>query len=343
MAAGALDRLASDINTTATMLEEVARTMADCSSWKSLRAKLRKSASEQLQAVVNEGTDAAALEHAIILAKAVPLERSVIDRAVELLREMYADTERRKQREALGLGSLELPNEFMCPITFEKMRDPVVASDGHSYERSAILMVINGNRVSPLTRERLRPDVLVPNRNLKKRILEFEGNVLDAADEVSRRRDETEASLRQQLAEEITRRDAARGVAAELHGQLEQEKQSHARELRSLRKELKELSGAKRALEADAGMAGEAAAAEGAEAASGGAAGDEEMQQGGSRKKPRLEERDRTSGSSDPVAGMPIRGPMPVWRPGMPVPLPPPDWRPGMPIQVRGLNNFRPA
>ena len=77
----------------------------------------------------------------------------------------------------------------------------MVASDGFSYERSAILPVINGgNRVSPLTREQLRPDVLVPNRILKKRILEFEGNVLDAVDEVSRRRDETEASLCQQLA-----------------------------------------------------------------------------------------------------------------------------------------------
>ena len=77
----------------------------------------------------------------------------------------------------------------------------MVASDGFSYERSAILPVINGgNRVSPLTREHLRPNVLVPNLNLKKRILEFDGNVLDAADEVSRRRDETEASLRQQLA-----------------------------------------------------------------------------------------------------------------------------------------------
>ena len=31
------------------------------------------------------------------------------------------------------------------------------------------------------------------------RILEFEKNVLDAADEVSRRRDETEESLRQQV------------------------------------------------------------------------------------------------------------------------------------------------
>ena len=68
--------------------------------------------------------------------------------------------------------------------------------------------------------------------------------------------------------------------------------------MRSLREELKEFSGAKRALEADAGMAGEAAAAEGAEGASGGAAGDE-RQQGGSRKKPRLEKRDSTSGASD--------------------------------------------
>ena len=104
------------------MLEEVARTTADCSSRNSLHAKLRKSASEQLQVVVNEGTDAAALEHAIILARAVPLEKSVIDHAAERLREIYADTERQKRREALGLGSLELPNEFMCPLTLDKMR-----------------------------------------------------------------------------------------------------------------------------------------------------------------------------------------------------------------------------
>ena len=116
-AAGALDRLASGVHTTAAVLEEVARTTADCSSWNSLHAKLRKCASEQLQAVVDESTDAAALEHAIILARAVPLEKPVIDHAVERLREIYADTERQKRREALGLGSLELPNEFMCPLT----------------------------------------------------------------------------------------------------------------------------------------------------------------------------------------------------------------------------------
>jgi hypothetical protein len=30
------------------------------------------------------------------------------------------------------------PNEFFCPITLELMRDPVLAKDGHTYERNAI-------------------------------------------------------------------------------------------------------------------------------------------------------------------------------------------------------------
>ena len=80
----------------------------------------------------------------------------------------------------------------------------MVASDGFSYERSAILSVINGgNGLSPFTREPLQPNVR-PNLNLKKCILEFDQwfdkNVLDAVEKVSKRRDETEASLRQQLA-----------------------------------------------------------------------------------------------------------------------------------------------
>ena len=58
----------------------------------------------------------------------------------------------------------------------------MVASDGHSYERSAILLVINGvNRRSPLTREPLQPNVLIPNLNLKKRMLAFEEDLLRAA------------------------------------------------------------------------------------------------------------------------------------------------------------------
>ena len=32
----------------------------------------------------------------------------------------------------------EMPNEFKCPITCDIMSDPVIAWDGHSYERAAI-------------------------------------------------------------------------------------------------------------------------------------------------------------------------------------------------------------
>ena len=58
----------------------------------------------------------------------------------------------------------------------------MVASDGHSYERSAILSVLrDGNGLSPLTRERLQPNVLIPNRNLKRRMQEHDEDMLRAA------------------------------------------------------------------------------------------------------------------------------------------------------------------
>ena len=58
----------------------------------------------------------------------------------------------------------------------------MVASDGHSYERSAIVSVLrDGNGLSPLTRERLKPNVLIPNRNLKRRMQGHDEDMLRAA------------------------------------------------------------------------------------------------------------------------------------------------------------------
>ena len=54
---------------------------------------------------------------------------------------------------------MSMPADFFCPITFEVMADPVVAADGHSYERCAILKwigqrLVQGQPVpSPLTNE----------------------------------------------------------------------------------------------------------------------------------------------------------------------------------------------
>lgn len=175
----ALQNLAAGINATA-VLEEVARTQIDCSPWEDLREKLLACASGELQAA-EEGSAVAALEHAITLAEAVQVDAAAVERAEGRLREINGDAKRQERCESFGLGSLALPDEFMCPITWAKMRDPVVASDGHSYERSAILEVLRKrNALSPLTRERLKPNVLIPNRNLKRRMQGHDEDILRA-------------------------------------------------------------------------------------------------------------------------------------------------------------------
>ena len=90
------------------------------------------------------------------------------------------------KKELENLGCLmPLPNEFKCPLTLEVMKDPVVASDGFTYERNAIERVLMRNQMralarSPMTQMDLEP-VLFPNRALLNRIREFEGDILKAA------------------------------------------------------------------------------------------------------------------------------------------------------------------
>jgi hypothetical protein len=50
-----------------------------------------------------------------------------------------------------------------CPITGEPMRDPVVAADGHTYERKAIARWLKSSDKSPLTGSVLTHKNLVSN------------------------------------------------------------------------------------------------------------------------------------------------------------------------------------
>ena len=68
---------------------------------------------------------------------------------------------------------VDIPDEFLCPITQEMMENPVVAADGHTYERAAIVQWLQGHRTSPLTNERLKHDTLTDNFALKKAIVAF--------------------------------------------------------------------------------------------------------------------------------------------------------------------------
>ena len=58
----------------------------------------------------------------------------------------------------------ELNLECSCPITAETFVDPVLASDGHTYERTAIQQWIDtGHQNSPISREPLQINFIKPN------------------------------------------------------------------------------------------------------------------------------------------------------------------------------------
>lgn len=51
----------------------------------------------------------------------------------------------------------------LCPISGQKMRDPVVAGDGHTYDRSSISRWLKTSNISPLTGTVMPHKCLVPN------------------------------------------------------------------------------------------------------------------------------------------------------------------------------------
>ena len=59
-----------------------------------------------------------------------------------------------------------------CPITGDLMIDPVVDSEGNTYERIAIESWIDGHKTSPITRNVITLEDLRPNRSLKNAIEE---------------------------------------------------------------------------------------------------------------------------------------------------------------------------
>ncbi|CAF4900544.1 unnamed protein product [Rotaria sp. Silwood1] len=65
---------------------------------------------------------------------------------------------------------------LLCPITLALFRDPVLAQDGHTYERQAILEWIENKGTSPITGQKLSPEHLHLNRAIKKAVDRFEAS-----------------------------------------------------------------------------------------------------------------------------------------------------------------------
>jgi len=60
-----------------------------------------------------------------------------------------------------------VPDEYLCPITQAVMVDPVLGSDGRTYERSAITEWLRTHNTSPITREVMTATSLKPNYALR--------------------------------------------------------------------------------------------------------------------------------------------------------------------------------
>ena len=68
-----------------------------------------------------------------------------------------------------------VPEYYVCPISRKIMEDPVVASDGHTYERQCILECFEHDNTSPFTGKKFENKTLTRNNNLKSQINEFKG------------------------------------------------------------------------------------------------------------------------------------------------------------------------
>ena len=77
-----------------------------------------------------------------------------------LLRHLYPARVRLALNEAHVAPPDNDRTECMCPITLERIVNPVILSDGHTYERDAIMRhFASSGFVSPLTRQRVAPYV----------------------------------------------------------------------------------------------------------------------------------------------------------------------------------------
>lgn len=67
----------------------------------------------------------------------------------------------------------EPPDASICSITQELMVDPVMAYDGHTYEREAIERWLKRQQTSPKTGEPLASTILLPNHAMRGQIIEW--------------------------------------------------------------------------------------------------------------------------------------------------------------------------
>lgn len=84
------------------------------------------------------------------------------------------NTDSSKLEENKKPDSPVIPDDFLCPISLELMKDPVIVATGQTYERTYIQRWIDGgNTTCPKTRQKLQNFVLTPNYVLRSLIAQW--------------------------------------------------------------------------------------------------------------------------------------------------------------------------
>lgn len=76
-------------------------------------------------------------------------------------------------REQLEAKNVVIPNEYICPITMNIMKDPVMLEDGNVYENEAITRWLRTNNKSPVTNMVVNKEIKIKCITIKKLIQDF--------------------------------------------------------------------------------------------------------------------------------------------------------------------------
>ena len=119
-------------------------------------AKTRATHAKEIEIIIMEKEEhAKEIETITMEIEELTREKDRINRKIEELEETFT--------------TKVIKPEFMCPITMELMTDPVITSDGYTYERSSITTWFNKSNTSPMTGLDI-PNTLIPNIVLRKLI-----------------------------------------------------------------------------------------------------------------------------------------------------------------------------
>ncbi|KAK9859872.1 hypothetical protein WJX84_008827 [Apatococcus fuscideae] len=98
------------------------------------------------------------------------LEEDIVPDLTELAIE--ADTYKGAGQSSTPRGT---PSALICPLTQELFQEPVIAADGFTYSRAAIVSWMKSHNTSPMTNATMPHDGLVSNRAIRKALQDFGG------------------------------------------------------------------------------------------------------------------------------------------------------------------------